>query len=132
MSAITQTDLANVAILLQRLRTGELTTAKALEVPDQDSESCHMLKRVEAYLTEGIRRMDTPIGDGGPAFPCEWDNINTNHAAACGMSLRDYAAIKFAAGILANPDHGDYLHEHDTRAKIALAAADAYLKARQS
>lgn len=34
------------------------------------------------------------ITDGGPAFPCEWDYINTNRAAANGMSKRDmFAAI---------------------------------------
>jgi hypothetical protein len=31
---------------------------------------------------------------GGPAFPCEWDYINSNREAANGMTLRDYFAAK--------------------------------------
>lgn len=29
-----------------------------------------------------------------PAFPCDYQEIGTNHAAACGMTLRDYFAAK--------------------------------------
>jgi hypothetical protein len=29
---------------------------------------------------------------GGPAFPCDWDYINSNREAANGMTLRDYFA----------------------------------------
>jgi hypothetical protein len=31
---------------------------------------------------------------GGPAFPCEWDYINSSREAANGMTLRDYFAAK--------------------------------------
>ena len=40
--------------------------------------------------------------NGGPAFPCEWDYIDTNRSAANGMTLRDYFAAKAMQGICAS------------------------------
>jgi len=93
---------------------------------------------------------------GGPAFPCEWDYINSNREAANGMTLRQYAAIKlkvpdsgtdwlddmirkslrdyFAAkwlqGFMANPAVDDLTP--DLAACKAYQIADAMLKARQA
>jgi hypothetical protein len=69
-----------------------------------------------------------------PAFPCEWDYIRSNRAAANGMTLRDYFAAK-ALPIVASGSHrsgedflrGEYF-EHAAHA--AYAMADAMLKAR--
>lgn len=90
------------------------------------------------------------IKDGGPAFPCEWDYINSNRAMANGMTLRDYFAAKAMEARLAagwtNPGptnqafkewrkalppeaddgYGDYI------AGAAYDMADAMLKARES
>lgn len=74
------------------------------------------------------------LNDGGPAFPCEWDYINTNRSLANGMTLRDYFAVKalivawhaFDQGYTASD--GD----HDALAQHAYRIADAMLKARQS
>jgi len=38
-----------------------------------------------------------------PAFPCDWDYINSNREAANGMSLRQYFAGKALQGFCANP-----------------------------
>jgi hypothetical protein len=58
-----------------------------------------------------------------PAFPCEWDYINTNRANANGMTLRDYFAAKALQGCLANPGC-DYTPM--TASAQAQAVADAY------
>ena len=47
-----------------------------------------------------------------------------------GLTIRDYAAIQFAAAILANPAHHEYLHSHDERNAIAFYAADSWLRNR--
>lgn len=72
-----------------------------------------------------------PINDGGPAFPLA-ESSDGQHSAQLGITLRDCAAIQFAAAMMANPDHSKWLHEYDERAKIALASADAYIKARSA
>ena len=75
------------------------------------------------------------IKDGGPAFPCEWDYINSNRAAANGMTLRDYFAAKAMHQFL----HGAVLPVgYDATKELALLSdrayetADAMLKAREA
>ena len=68
---------------------------------------------------------------GGPAFPCEWDYINSSRAAANGMTVRDYFAAKAMQGLLAGllADRMDVKWQN-----IAIDAyrqADAMLKARE-
>lgn len=78
-----------------------------------------------------------------PAFPCEWDYINTNRANANGMTLRDYFAAKAVAALIAEPPwHQSVVsvsarlsrpEENDEAANFASAAyriADAMLKER--
>jgi hypothetical protein len=69
---------------------------------------------------------------GGPAFPCEWDYINSKREAANGMTLRDYFAAKaMQALIIANgpsPQGGWPTYAERT----AYTIADAMLKARGS
>ena len=64
-----------------------------------------------------------------PAFPCEWDYINSNREAANGMTLRDYFAAKAMQGVIA----GGTLPVSVSDEELAGAAydmADAMLKAR--
>ena len=64
-----------------------------------------------------------------PAFPCEWDYINSNRSAANGMTLRDYFAAKVIQGICASgPDRS---WSNDMLACEAYSLADAMLKARE-
>ena len=63
---------------------------------------------------------------GGPAFPCEWDYINSSREAANGMTLRDY----FAAAFLANQYCAGVKVEGT--AIRAYEVADAMLKAREA
>jgi hypothetical protein len=68
---------------------------------------------------------------GGPAFPCEWDYIDTNRQMANGMTLRDYFAAKAMQGMV---NYGPWSDNHD-RMQIAGCAyklADAMLKAREA
>lgn len=70
-----------------------------------------------------------------PAFPCEWDYINSNRAVANGMSLRDYFAAKAMVAIMApNPVTGQYpqADEFAACAEGAYLMADAMLKAREA
>jgi hypothetical protein len=66
---------------------------------------------------------------GGPAFPCEWDYINSSRAAANGMTLRDYFAAKAMQGIVANPNAQGLSYE--AISIRAFAQADEMLKARE-
>ena len=77
------------------------------------------------------------INNGGPAFPiCDLSQNNTtgettsHQSINSGLSMRDYVAIKFAAAMLSNAQHSEYLHAHTNRNRIALAAADDYLRTR--
>lgn len=133
---LTQQDLAQAAKLLERLRTGELNLIPSFVAASERKEdaSTAMLQRVEAFLSEGIRRMNAPIGDGGSAFSSP-NIIGPNGDViwgADGMTLRDYAAIKFAAAMLANPAHAELLHDHEHRQVIAFSEADAMLKQRSA
>lgn len=67
----------------------------------------------------------TTIQDGGPAFPVQDGSKWQCH----GMSLRDYAAIKFAAALISTSgEEPDY--EEETVAESAYKMADAMLRAR--
>jgi len=78
-----------------------------------------------------------------PAFPVatvfnpnNGEPTNTGHYwEGNGMTLRDYAAIKFTAAIIANPasydKDGNWLHEHQTAAELGLALADDFLAERE-
>lgn len=141
MSALTQTDLANAAKLLERLRTGELNLIPSVASLSERKEDAGtaMLQRVEAFLSEGIRRMDAPIGDGGPAFAQVAElsqnqstgETTVHQASQAGMTLRDYFAGKAVGGLLAErtTDGDPLLHDHEI-AELAYSLADAMLKAR--
>jgi hypothetical protein len=145
MSA-TPEDLANGIKLLERLRTGELSVTQGSGNPTNPGDTFAMLQRVEGVLRAVYKRAAEPIGDGGPAFPCEWDYINSNRAAANGMTLRDHFAAKAMLGIMTEPigttnSLGQYLTEAEPgdaeskgarMARAAYVMADAMLKARQS
>lgn len=144
--SLTPQDLAQAAKLLERLRTGELNVIPGFN-PVKVDESTQMLQRVEAYLSEGIRRMTEPIGDGGPAFPVlgpegDWQ-------AGDGMTLRDYFAakvpaealnidgwsVKQCAAVLGLPQGTDYsyrLHYAQLLALLSYEWADAMLDARSN
>jgi hypothetical protein len=136
---LTQQDLAQAAKLLERLRTGELNVIPSLGVGTvKEDASTAMLRRVEAFLSEGIRRMDAPIGDGGPAFPVPEVSQNQAtgeaviHQTTCaGLSIRDYFAAKALAGWLAGLPGDVEVHE-DAIARRCYTLADAMLKARQA
>ena len=61
-----------------------------------------------------------------PAFPCEWDYINSSRSAANGMSLRDYFAAKAMQGQIAT----DWDVSPAEFAEWSYKMADAMLKAR--
>ena len=69
---------------------------------------------------------------GGPAFPCEWDYINSTREAANGMTLRDYFAAKAMQGMATSPEHCRDGWAHSDIAIQAYALADAMLRAREA
>ena len=91
----TPEDIANVIKLLERLRTGEMNLIPGVASIHERKEdaSTALLQRVEAVLSEHLRRMLEPLGDGGSAFPepglSGLPNNEFIHPNA-GMSLRDY------------------------------------------
>jgi hypothetical protein len=76
----------------------------------------------------------TTPDDGGPAFPCEWDYINSNRAVANGMTLRDYFAARAMQGELASQTGEAEWHQGELPQLAAWSykVADAMLKARQA
>ena len=71
--------------------------------------------------------------NGGPAFPCEWDYINTNRAAANGMTMRDYFA---ATAMSIIPEQAAYNMKSNEKYEAYIARrsyelADAMLEARK-
>jgi hypothetical protein len=64
---------------------------------------------------------------GGPAFPCEWDYINSNREAANGMTLRDYFAAKAMQSLITV----QFQTKQAQSAETAYEWADAMLKARK-
>jgi hypothetical protein len=94
-------------------------------------------------------RTDKPdINDGGPAFPITrrknerymdemgYDRTRAVEGLEGGMTLRDYAAIKFAAawvpvlGLTTMPETREQRAAEAVR--LGLVQADAFLKARNS
>ncbi len=75
-----------------------------------------------------------------PAFPCEWDYIGSNRAAANGMTLRDYFAAKAMQAIVqsafSTPEKVRAISKGDVTelvvSKQAYFFADAMLEARKS
>lgn len=130
-AAITQSDLANVAHLLERILSGDsiLATGGGTPVPPND-EGAAMLQRVREYLRAGIRRMDDPLGDGGPAFPIPFDDRPGSYEPHPGMTLRDYFAAQFMerAQSLSETREGGW--DFQNAAQCCYAMADAMLKAR--
>ena len=75
---------------------------------------------------------------GGPAFPCEWDYINSSREAANGMTLRDYFAAQALTGAqiwdaVLNGKNAQLAQQDGVHklAEVAYAVADAMLKARE-
>jgi hypothetical protein len=127
-----QQDLAQAAKLLERLRTGELNVIPG-NSPAKEDASTAMLQRVETFLSEGIRRMDAPIGDGGPAFPHDEIIIGSRgYPAHAGMTLRDYFAAKAMQGWVSDSGMRNSAEHIENAAKFAYVMADAMLKARSS
>jgi peptide subunit release factor RF-3 len=144
----TPEDIANVCKLLERLRTGELNVIPGVNQHDlKANASTELLQRVESVLTDHLRRMQAPIGDGGPAFPIDSVSQNqatgetTVHQSHGGMTLRDYFAAKAMASLVAG-DGAQDICDHDSRYTggnfadvVALCSyefADAMLKARSA
>jgi len=82
-----------------------------------------------------------PIEAGGPAFPCEWDYINSNRAPANGMTLRDYFAAKALPALIVDGQAVEGIKKAakasgqdgmKVTAQVAYAYADAMLKARET
>lgn len=70
------------------------------------------------------------IKDGGPAYPCEWDYINTNRSAANGMTLRDAFAIAALSTVGGYSSADLETWSADSFARHAYAIADSMLRAR--
>jgi hypothetical protein len=68
--------------------------------------------------------------DGGPAFPCEWDYINSNRAVANGMTLRDYFAAQFMERAQSLSEYREGGWDFHNAAQCAYAMADAMLEER--
>jgi hypothetical protein len=81
---------------------------------------------------------DAASAQSVPAFPCEWDYINSNREAANGMTLRDYFAAKAMHGLILDSHYQQegsfkgWSEFGDEVAGDAYALADAMLKARQA
>ncbi len=69
--------------------------------------------------------MMTTKNTGGPAFPCEWDYINSSREAANGMTLRDYFAAKAMQALMTRYAYDEKLPDR------AYKVADTMLKARE-
>lgn len=140
MAAANPTDIANVCKLLERLRTGEMNLIPGIASVGERKQdaSTEMLQRVESVLSEHLRRMQAPLGDGGAAFPVLHQEDASGNVRAWfeqGMTLRDYFAGKaiHATAYLCgddDPDDGESLV--DMLARKAYEYADAMLKARSA
>jgi hypothetical protein len=72
---------------------------------------------------------DTPINDGGPAFPVKGMPIDPDtYLNRPGMTLRDYFAAAAMQGMLSDSEREGTWSEF---AEDAYAVADAMLKARE-
>ena len=75
--------------------------------------------------------MNTPINDGGPAFPVT-GCVHPNDNAIVGMTLRDYFAGQVMAGALQNYTTAKCRYTEREVASRAYRYADAMLFARES
>jgi hypothetical protein len=78
--------------------------------------------------------MDTPINDGGPAFPLQdWDECIHSRRTETGMTLRDWFAGQALAGFAANPRMIDSRSPATLEivSEWSFEAADAMIKARK-
>ena len=77
--------------------------------------------------------MNTPIDDGGPAFPLVIDE--TTNESISGMSLRDYFAAAALQGLLSSSmypiDQEEGKVTFEAYAKCAFHHADAMLRERE-
>jgi hypothetical protein len=74
------------------------------------------------------------VKDGSIGFnqACNWLEEHVKLAREAGgadAEERRYFAAMAMQGLLANPDHSELVHGHTNRAEVALASADALLKA---
>ena len=83
---------------------------------------------------------DTPIKDGGPAFPtvatatthgfyADGQPCMTHYGSRSGISVRDYFAAAALQGMLSNSERGATWQQF---AQAAYSCADAMLKAREA
>ena len=81
--------------------------------------------------------MSTPIDDGGPAYPCQEQNIHGEPMMAMqfGLSTRDYFAGQALAGWLASYEplaaHPVEAEYQGVIAKVSYEMADAMIAARK-
>jgi hypothetical protein len=78
--------------------------------------------------------VDTPINDGGPAFPLQdWDECIQTHRTETGMALRDWFAGQALTGFTANPRMIDSRSTSTLEivSEWSFEAADAMIKARR-
>ena len=76
--------------------------------------------------------MNTPINDGGPAFPIHhatWENGKQITSPHEGMSLRDWFAGQALAGLLTQLAEDEFGPSHFAKASYEMA--DAMLEARK-
>lgn len=86
------TDAVNVLVFLE-------VQAEATQCP---ADAAASLKRVAEFLKAQVRKMQTPIGDGGPAYPQsavydphrEQVTASAQYGAEAGATLRDYFAAR--------------------------------------
>jgi hypothetical protein len=113
-----------------------------MEVGSGIAETIPIVHKLSMENWTETNNMNTPINDGGPAFPVE----NTYHQngqveyGAWGMSLRDWFAGQALAGMVI-PDDGKFSLENwrdslpkrhaRNRAEIAYRHADAMIAARK-
>lgn len=124
MSTMTPTDAANVLRNLRVMAEGGAYTP----------EASAMYARVADYLSDFLRKADQPPDNGGPAFPVLHDGAQFPRAE--GMTLHDYAAVKFAAewtAILGNTIMNESREQRGAEAvRLGQLQANAFIKARSA
>ncbi len=74
--------------------------------------------------------------DGGPAFPCQWTDYDSDKHAidegeATGLTVRDYFAGQSVIAIASCEERSDGERDYSIWAESAYKLADAMLKARE-
>jgi hypothetical protein len=77
---------------------------------------------------------DTPISDGGPAFPVKGMPIDPDtYLNRPGMTLRDYFAAAAMQGIISDPNNwSNSKKDMESVSHAAYEFADAMLKAKEA